>query len=265
MRKVWFVFGALLIGLSACLSPLDLNEVFQERVIIEGVILENQPARVRVSKSVSKTGENHFPLIGDARILLRTDNLEEQLAYQGNGIYESSNIMGEAGKTYSINVQVGKELYEASTTLPVQTVWMDSIGFKDALRFDSSGFVPQLDVFVFPKNEPSPNDFGFFSLEVDSLPYSQKNVFFQNPAPAQCPYFWSVQNIKKGTPLTVILYQTDQPVADYFKSLKGFTEQLTLVGFSVAPPENVPGNFDNDALGFFGAFQTDTLTRVLGN
>lgn len=262
IRFIYLFFT--LITFSTCTTELNLDDVFEEKTIIEGYIMKNEKARVRVSKSVSKTSQNNFPIIDNAIITLTDSINSEQLSYLGNGVYESKQIIGTPNRMYEIEVSIEDEIYTAKTKMPEQTIWIDSIGFKQEINFDTTNYIDLLEVFAFPSDELITKDYGFFTLRIDGNLAFDARVFFQENPTEECPYRWEVLNINEGSNLEVELIQLESNLYDYFLEVNKLNDQINFLGLSVAPPANIKGNFDKDILGYFGALNTDKKRRILG-
>lgn len=264
MRILIFLF-CIIISAFSCLNQLDLNGVFDEKIIIEGRILKGEKAQVIITKSISKTDDNLFPIISDAIVTLSSNDLTEQLNYVGDGRYESAEIIGSIGQTYNITVALGGESYIAQSTMPEQGVWIDSLGFPEPIEFDTSNFVPTLAIQPFLQNTSKNTNFGFLRLHInDSLVNNPQYLFF-NDRFRNTDFSWTKDTVFQGANLVVQLFQTDSIINEYFYEVNRLNEQINLVGLTIAPPTDLKGNFNNGALGYFGAMIREEKSKILGN
>ncbi|MDR1181527.1 MAG: DUF4249 family protein [Bacteroidales bacterium] len=145
-KEKTIIITLLLIILSACETPISLTIPDKKSTkIIEGWIENNKPPVVVISQSLS-----YYSTISLASLLSSADTTAivkvsddmgntEQLklgfsldhllgalgkAYIGNG----RTIIGQPGHTYTLYIESGEKIYTAQTTIPLNTVQIDSLG-----------------------------------------------------------------------------------------------------------------------------------------
>ncbi len=140
------------IGFTACEKEIEFDiPVSEPKYVIEGWIENGEVAKVIITRSApyfdpidSATLANS--LVTDAVVTVSDGISTENLVLGLNPasfpyiMYMGSTIKGEAGKTYSLNVQVDGNTFTAQTFL-LPPVSFDSIWFKVEPNEDSLGYV----------------------------------------------------------------------------------------------------------------------------
>ena len=155
MRSSKFLYLIASLFFFSCETPvnLEVNGTTSTKVI-EGRIENGQPAVVMVSNALDYYSTIDMQAIlnsVDPTCIVRItdeDGNEEQLTtgfdfsslYGAIGAaYKSKNIVGEPGKTYHLYVEdTAGNIYTATTTIPAQTVWVDSVKFTNEKPTDTA-------------------------------------------------------------------------------------------------------------------------------
>ncbi len=257
------LIGILILGITSCLKPLDLDDVSEPQTVIEGVIFKDSLAQVRISESISKTSENVFPIFTNASVILKSNDHMEILEPDSEGIFVSKVIKGEVGKTYELTVEYENKVYEATTSLPEKNINISTIGFQEVLDFSSNPFYLEIDFFAYSNIDNSFNSsHGLFNLVQNGTNQIGKHFFFDAANNHSNPVSWTLDLLQKNDSLKVELFVMDERLYQYFFELNEVTSDLNFVGLSVAPPVNIHGNFGDEILGYFGAFQKETRTFI---
>ncbi|GAA5222012.1 DUF4249 domain-containing protein [Membranihabitans marinus] len=250
---------------------LDLSDV-PPRLVIEGVITDEPgPYYVKLSHSVKYYDDNTFPSLSNAVVTISDDagNMEV-LSEESPGIYATSDLQGVRGRTYRLDVEVDGEKYSAESTLPEQQIPLDSIvvEFKEESFFEDEGYY-----FTIYFNDPE-NVKNYYRLlvsvngenfifntddedesnweEDDNLWLADDKFTDGNLQEIELPH-----NLNLGDSLDLKMLQVDRSSYDYFRTLKD-----VLDGQGVAPA-NPLSNFEDAALGYFGAFSVTKNSVVV--
>src|SRR5262245_49450688 len=125
MKKILF-FALVLAG---CEKKVDITyKNNASTIVIAGAVTnEAGPYFVNISKSLPLSSTEAYPTIDNAVVRI-SDNAgnRELLTAQGNGRYRTNSLHGEAGRTYTLTVQMADQTYTAQSTMP-QVVPFDSI------------------------------------------------------------------------------------------------------------------------------------------
>ncbi len=144
-----FSFINLLL-LSSCERSIDFVD-YQEQLVVEGRIENEQTASVLLSTSVSFTEElNQSSLLAhairSAKVVISDGEEEEVLQLKTNYEklppfeYVSSKIKGEVGKTYTLSIYYKGDTITAQTYIP-PPVYISSLSFEKKNENDSVGYI----------------------------------------------------------------------------------------------------------------------------
>lgn len=251
--------------LNSCLKPLDLDKVSEPRLVIEGIILKDSVAQVRISESVSKTSDNNFPIRTDAIVTLKSSSKEEILSPNSNGLFVSNEIIGKENELYKLTVEIDNSIYTAETYLHKKNIKIRELGFIEDLDFLKNPFYLQIDFFVLPDtlNSGNVSNNGYVRLLQNHREQLGRQFFFDFNSPPADPFLWNLDFVQQNDTIEVELVIMDEGLYDYFSELNEVTNQVNFVGLSVAPPTNVYGNFGTDILGYFGAFHKEKAIFIV--
>lgn len=142
----WWLMIATLVITFSCKKDIDVKiPDYVQKLVVEGRIEAGAKPLVYLSYTVPYFG-NHTSNLSDFSVKgalvtvndgTTTDTLKDPF---GQGyVYAAFNMVGVAGKTYNLNIQLNGKTYTAHTRIEPQ-VKLDSLWFK-VLRDDSLGFV----------------------------------------------------------------------------------------------------------------------------
>lgn len=275
---------------------------YQEQLVVDGRIETGQPAIVLLSKSANVYSSTNFDsylnsFVDDAIVVLsdgtQTDTLTkictddlppgfEQIAAGIFGIpaeilvnlhlcaYVSLNMLGEVGKTYTLQITHEGKQYAASSKI-LDPVALDSLYWKPEGNFTDRGFswaqltdpnntadaylweVKYLQDFQFSKTfNPYFNDKFFNGLTFD-FAYENPMSFEDTTSNNAYRGFF-----KQGDTIVVKMSKLGLKEYNYFDKKYN---QIFSGGSPFAVPTNIPTNIDGGALGIWVAYSpwVDTL------
>ena len=270
-RKINALFGALcLIALVSCEEVIDLDLGNAEpRIVIEGTVTSDPgPYYVRINQSVDYGELNEFPAVSGATVNITDHNGNTELLEEvEEGLYAIQQLQGEPGKRYTLDVTYNGELYQAASTMPATVVPIQSLEYvfeEETLFIDEGYYVTAY--FADPEDEVN-----YYRLKmfVNGEPY----YFDQDGVPVKDDNFWLIndkffngkvmdlefpQTLKEGDKVDVELHQVDKATYDYYRTL------VELMGFGGVAPANPLTNWNNGALGYFGALSISYASIVIG-
>lgn len=226
---------------------IDLNDS-EAKVVIEANIHDNQgPHMVRLTKSINFDEANDFPAISGATVTISdNEGNSEILTEAQSGVYLTSTLQGVSGRTYSLEVKIGDEVYTASSTM-YAPVDIDTITIEKS--FFGSGHVVIVELTdpagienyynVVEYQNGAKNDDNNFNIGDDQLLDGDNLTFV---------YFYDEGDIQTGDNLLFEVQTIDKGVYDYFRTFN----QLSAASQS-ASPANPISNISNGALGYFSA------------
>lgn len=270
-RKINAWFGALcLSALVSCEEVIDLDLGSAEpRIVIEGTITSDAgPYYVRINQSVDYGELNEFPALSGATVnITDQEGNTELLEEVEEGLYAIQEFQGQPGKRYELDVVYNGEQYQAASTMPATVVPLQSLEYvfeEETLFIDEGYYVTAY--FVDPEDEVN-----YYRLKmfVNGEPY----YFDQDGVPVKDDNLWLIndkffngkvmdlefpQTLKAGDKVDVELHQVDKATYDYYRTL------VDLTGFGGVAPANPLSNWNNGALGYFGALSISYASIVIG-
>ncbi len=269
-RIVTTLFGAVcLMMLISCEEVIDLDLGNAEpRIVIEGTVTSDSgPYYVRINQSVDYGQLNDFPAVSGAMVhITDQDGNTEALEEVEEGLYATRELQGEIGKRYTVDVSYNGERYQAASTMPSTVIPIQSLSYvfeEETLFVDEGYYVTAY--FLDPIDE---ENYYRLKMFVNGEPY----YFDQDGVPVKDDNFWLIndqffngkvmdfefpQTLKAGDKVDVELHQVDKATYDYYRTL------VDLMGFGGVAPANPLSNWNNGALGYFGALSVTYASVVI--
>ncbi|KOY86100.1 hypothetical protein AD998_08025 [bacterium 336/3] len=239
----------------SCQKEIDLNlNSANSKIVIEGEILQNETAQVKISKTVDVDDANSYPAVSGAIVIIKDDlGNTEQLLETASGVYETSLLKGTEGRTYTLEVTVENNVYSAQSTMP-QKVNLDDV--KISISTFSPPGQTEDNYIVYPQFiDPLElgNNYRFIQSkngEADpTIIVANDNI--DNGVANSRPIFSQDFELKKGDTLTLEMMCIDKATYDYFFSLN--QSQGNGPGGGTTPANPV-SNIQGGALGYFSAY-----------
>lgn len=265
INSIYYSLLLLLLSTS-CEKVIDLNLPAQPPTpVIEGILLENSPPRVLVSHTMNIFDKDSIKEVTNAQVFLSDDlNQRDTLVYSGRGLYTSNNLTGTVGRTYTLEVVIDDQRYNANSTL-LPTVPLDSITLElDSVNHFSTSQTRNsyYNISVHLKDPATTTN--YYLAEMFYIPQNGSNMIYKRRKIAFSDRYKNGQSISipilsteiaSGDQVIAVLYSIDQPIFEYFLSLN----DATLGGsFTAAAPANPKSNFSAGALGYFQASSIST-------
>jgi len=268
IKTAVILFGAMILPLiMGCEEVINIElKNVEPRLVIEGVI-SDQPEHswFAVSKTTDYFEPNDFPMISGAFITV-TDNIGQVDTFTEvqPGIYSAPDLVGQIGRTYNASVTVDSITYTATSSIPAP-ITIDSVRTEYQ---EGGGFGPEEDegyrLYVNFTDPPDIPNYGRLKITLnDSLlpDYYLYDDDFTDGNPIEYDYFNQVFQI--GDSLTIEYVSMDSVTFDYFRTLVSVTAYEEDNGGDPAAPANPLTNWNNDALGYFGAFSVNLRTLIV--
>ena len=228
----------------SCEKIIDINlSGVEPKIVICGTITDQQgPYTVKISKTTDYFETSAFlPVQGSTVTISDNAGNIEILSEIENGIYQTSEMQGIPGRTYTLNVIAEGEEYIASSTMQ-QAVEIDSITYE----YISGSFGPVEEGYNLTCH--------YTPLDYDNT-YCRFNVYCNGKLSNE--YYLSSQVFDFGIEETFILNDsvkiellvTDKAIHTYFFMLIEILESRSMSG----TPANPVSNLSNGALGYFSA------------
>jgi Domain of unknown function (DUF4249) len=263
MKNILFLIFFLTLW-SACqkVIDIDLNSTASQ-VVIEGEINDQTNIHtIKISKTVNFSDANNYPAVQGATVTL-SDNagVSETLTETTAGIYKTRNLLGIAGRKYTLNVNIAGKIYTAVSTMPVLVPLQ---GVRTIVRLRPGP--DTVTRFVAIPNYVDPPTFGNCYRFIQTLNGKEDPAFIvfndnvSNGIPNQRPMFSRDLEIKRNDTLTVEMRNIDKPVYEYFYSLNQSAGNGPGGG---ATPANPVNNIEGGALGYFSAYSVSKKTVIV--
>ncbi len=258
----YFTLILLLLCISSCTKviSLKLNEG-DKKIVIEGNVSNNDTILPEVKISTTKAFEddNSFVGISGATVTIqemtgRTYTLTEDSA----GIYHSHDFRGIPGFSYRLSVALNGNTYTASSTLPAQTVTLDSLWVQN-LAFGGSS-----NLTIYPEYTDPPGLGNSYRLIEYKNGVQVNQVFEENDELSDGltitrPLINPDGDLQPGDTVRVTLQCIDPAMYTYWFS----AEQSATGENQSATPVNPVTNITGGALGFFSAHSESSRVIVV--
>lgn len=234
---------------------VDLKSV-PPHIVIEGIVKQDQLAKVKVSHTIDFNDNSGYPIIKDAVVKIsdNTGASELLLLDETTGWYTAKNIKGVIGNTYKMSVTYEEIEYTASSKMPplvkldsltmykipIMNYALPMIHFKDPAGNENRYY--RCEVFVNGKSLPDTQELALSTEFVDG-----SNVHQFLPVRS---YDDDNDPIKQGDDITIEFECIDKGTYTFFHSLGKINESLT------NPTSNITGG----ALGYFMACTVDVMS-----
>jgi hypothetical protein len=243
--------GLVVLLLSGCekVIELDLKEE-GNKIVIEGEINNgNGPYHVRITQSLPFSESSNYPVIDNAFAVLHDDaGQRDTLQFNPEGFYQTNQIKGIPGRTYTLDVSIAGTTYSASSKMP-NLVNLDTLTVS---TFDIFGSVQKVIVPVYTDPLEIGNSYRkivYVNNQLDKI-WELNNDNVNNGGLHQQPIFGSTFELATGDNVKVILQCIDRNVYNYFFTLNEIADGGPGGGIT---PTNPPNNFSGGALGIFSA------------
>lgn len=262
------IFLILLLALFGCeeVIEVDINST-DPQIIIEAT-LSNYSNEVIITQSTDFYDPNEYLKISNANVEIKDQNGISYLLEEINsGVYQHPNLLSMQNSNYTITVEAEGEIYSAASYSP-QLIPIDSLSYKFELRPFSDDPYLELHVhfqdpadqsnyirFVIYKNGKKLN--GIFLYDDRLTNGNEIDFFFFN--------FEEDEKFKSGDKIMVEMQSIDQVTHTYFRTLRRALARSSGGPFGPAAPSNPITNWNNDAFGYFSAFNFDNKTILLEN
>ncbi len=247
----------------SCRKVIDLDLGDNEpRYVIEGVIT-NLPGsgKVLLTRSKNFDGDNQFPGVSGALVVIRDNGIPYTLTETSPGVYENNLINGTPGHLYELTVNIGSEQFSASSTMP-QHVPLDTLlietGPFGQFKFPTIAYTDPAGInngYRFIQYLNGVKDPAIFWNDDEFTDGLQEILQLDSGIDRED----DPRNIKSGDEVKIELLSIDDAVLKYWYTLRngGASGQ----GNTVAPANPIT-NISGGALGYFSAHSVSSRTVI---
>ncbi len=232
---------------------VDLNNA-PSQIVIEGIVNNQVPPIVNITRSVKFSDNNSFPPVPGATVkILDNSGNSYTLSEISPGVYTYSNVIGIPGKTYTVQATINNMLYTGISTMP------RAVSF-DTLTTDQLTFGNKIIKVVRP-----------WYKDPDTLGNNYQFVEYVNNALVPKVYAWNDNINNGGIFYRPLIYQADDHNYDIAagnivtvemrcidKAVFTYMNTLADLNTNNVTPANPPSNISGGALGYFSAHTSQT-------
>lgn len=242
---------------------VDLNSS-DPQIVIEGNTLNTGKSVVKVSKSVNFEAYNDFPMVQNAQVEL-SDNLgnHELLTETSPGVYVSSIINGEEGRSYFLNVMVEGEQFSATSEIPAEVNFDSLIVTKSSGTGGIGGIGYSSNYEVTVKYKDPANELNYYRF-VESVNGETTNSYvfddhINGGKDVERTLLNFNRELKSGDLLQVEMQCIDKSVYEYYKSF----QNLRGGPRNSSTPANPYTNIEGAVLGYFSAHTSEIKEKII--
>lgn len=262
--NIFFILGVAVIFIS-CVEEIDLAELngpTTNKLVVEGSIISvNKEHSVKLSRTNTAVVTQPAQSVSGALVSISDGESTFWLKEKdlGTGIYlTDSTVKGEAGKTYTLTVEVDNKIYTASDKMePVKTFSERDNVFTSNYMFGSfeRGFTLEIPLTTFGHSEPALREIGFLNSEqAKEKDLNDKSVFYQFPGV-------EVNGLIPRIAEPIVFFEGDSMYQSrlsmseaHYKYIKALLIQSEYFGGALGTvPADIPTNLSEGAVGFFSA------------
>lgn len=244
----------ILIGILTFVSCEDIIELDLQdtapRIVIEGTLnMTTNTAQVIFTKSNGFYDDaTPIAISGVIAVLQNESGTAIMLSENEPGIYIAENVVAKPGEKWSIEIESEGVFYTASTTAPYPAT-LDTL----IVQIEQRPIGNEIEVRMFSEWEDEagvPNFYRLRPYQNDTLitqSFSLTNDDFSDGKRIRTPI---MQEFEAGKLIKIELLSVDENYYRYFLELSSVVGN----GLTGSNPYNPIGNFDNNALGYFGIF-----------
>jgi hypothetical protein len=265
MRKYSFamLFLAALAAMAGCEQKIELKlENADPKIVIEGWVTDQPgPYDFKVSRSSPYLGDGADVKVSGARLILRDDmGVVDTLVETRPGWYQTTHLQGQMEHNYVLEVNVEGTTYTASNYMPrINPLLGTGYEYNDTMVFGAGYYVGLLAQepagigdfyqFRFWRNDTAFNAISDLLISDDRYVDGQIS-----------PFLFPYPN-RLGDTVVVEVRSISAKTYDFFVTL--FQQGTGSGGPFASVPDNLATNFDNGAVGWFGAASARRDTLVI--
>ncbi len=240
--------------------PLDLNNQEFQRLVVEGWFTNRAEAQtVELTLTSNYFANEEAPRATGAKVSVTDGTQTFNFTETSAGIYQTeSNVKGEIGKTYTLQIEYKGENYEASSTMK-RIVEIDSLQYvmDEEYAEDEPEETDIYYLLMYVQEPPGKGDFYMWETFVNGVNKTDTldNVWFESDEFVDGNYINGLEmdNVYFAMGDTVRLQMRGIPeeTLDFFVAV--MLETVWRGGPFDGPPANIPSNVSNGAVGHFSA------------
>ncbi len=250
MKNIFIALIGILI-FTSCEDVIELElKDTTPRVVIEGTLnMTTQTAQVIFTKSNGFYDATTSVSVSGANAVLQNESGISVILFETDpGVYIAENVVATPGEKWTIEIESEGVSYTAATTAPYPAI-LDTL----ITEIEERPFGGEIEVRVFAEwNDEAvvPNFYRIRPYQNDTLIAQSYNLIDDDFSDGDKITTPIREEFELGNLMKMELLSVDKNYYRYFLELSSVVGN----GFNSSNPYNPIGNFDNDALGYFGIF-----------
>jgi hypothetical protein len=247
---------------TSCQKVIDLHlNTVSGKYVIEGNITNLPgPYTVTIGQTGDVSDDSRFNGVSQAIVTLRDNTgTSEALQEKSPGVYQTAFLVGKEGRTYYLDITVGKERFSAVSVMP-SLVPLDSIYATDVMNYDKKvkAVVP---VFTDPPEKGNCYRINqTINGVLDKTLYSENDDFINGqPNSSALLRPDPDSTLHAGDRVDIEMQCIDAAVYKYWFSL----DESSLGNNNSNLPANPVTNIQGGALGYFSAHTSQTRSVIV--
>lgn len=262
MKKIFILLTTAFIVFS-CEEKIDikLKDQGEPKVVVDGFITTSPgPHYIRISRTVPFFSANKFdPVEGAFVTLIEDETTSEVLTEVAPGVYETS-MQGKVDSYYELSVETSGETYVGNDILPLGAT-IDSLSyfFREEDQFNDEGY----DIKLYAQEPAGEQFYRIVMYRNGKKLGGYDNFLVTDDKFVDGNYINGLefeQTFEKGDTIIVQMLTITKKVFEFYRSLE--YQKNSGGGFS-PPPANLTSTISNEGFGYFGAFDSDTMSIVI--
>ena len=256
-KNIYFFYAFLLILFTSCEDVIDLDlENTEPRVVIEAVTdMNTSTINVDVTLTTDFFEQSGPDVVSDASVTLINEAGDAvDIPVNSDGRYSLSPIQIISGEKYTLEVIVEGETYTAETFAPYQ---VDILTIDTILNppFFEGGDPFYQCLYAWNDTPAQENNYQLLTFINDTIA-GPLSFYDDDGLDGQLFIRPLMSIVEIGDTVRFQLVSIDEETYDYFVEFQSAVSQ----GFNSTTPFNPQGNFNNNALGYFGIRIYNELT-----
>ena len=259
--------------LASCEEVIDIElNSANPTLVIEATLENNEFCNAYLTKTGDYFDNETAKVADQATITLKDDKgHSEILSHVGNGFYQGNTIVGVPGNVYTMTINEGETTYTSVSAMPPITD-LDAVTFTPTTGAGfghgpgTGGKDPDVSYVVlshFKDDVNATNYYRIKHIENGNLltkigQYMILNDNLINGNDIEIGLFHTTFDV--GDTVTVELISYDKDVYEYFNT---FVDVMNTRQGNSSTPFNPTSNFDNGAMGYFGALAISRTTVII--
>jgi len=253
--------------LASCTEIIDIStNTAESQLVVEATIALNEPATVLLTKSIALDEPNNFKKVENAIIRITDNTGKTELLSEYYGEYFSQTMKGEAGKTYTLNIQSDNQIITSQckipTYVPIDSFTVVNSNFPGGGPPRGNQPAPFYEIKLYYNDPAEEQNFYRVVMYFNGKIQARNSIFddkFTNGKLMESTVILFNDSVKAGDKIRVELQCIDKEVHNYFASMGN----SAMGPRNSSSPANPYTNLNGTILGYFSAHTVERREWVL--